>query len=545
MKRLSIANILTVTNILTCLFQADISSRFTGWRGSLRLVGSHVPSVDVFVTYCGEGIDVLMDTIHTVCALDYPLECFHIYILDDHGRDGAQDALKAVQKTFANVHYLHRGQNVRTHSKAANLNFGMLQSAAEFVAVLDVDMIPEPCWLRAMLPHILEDDRVAMSNPPQDFYNIPDNDILGVSSEWRWLSDVLMPMQDCASKAWCTGSGFVVRRQAIADIGGFPTESIQEDVLTSTLMTAQAWKTVHVHEVVQWGLCPTSLAGVLKQRARLAAGVVSLAVPGQKDVDRKHRLDCLAVAAVYSFGAAVVTIAAVGIPALVAFGYELVNFQTTMDFNICFWLGIVDCSCQLLYGIAESGLSDYRLPVMNGFKGMWSAPHRLAAVTGTLISDGTLWKPTGLSFVDETELYSWPLWRRWKYVFLDCMMAAHLLVFGACLFGAWSWVRQVVLGDFLSQDTWLRAMTGLGWPPLFLFWTCVLSNTWIPLAYATLTPRPVARASLIERRTDSGAPTPTVQARLGDEKRAPQWQAFVIAAWMVVAGVSFCVAGKT
>jgi cellulose synthase/poly-beta-1,6-N-acetylglucosamine synthase-like glycosyltransferase len=37
----------------------------------------------------------------------------------------------------------------------------------EYIAALDADMIPEPAWLRAIIAHMVIDDKMALVCPPQ------------------------------------------------------------------------------------------------------------------------------------------------------------------------------------------------------------------------------------------------------------------------------------------------------------------------------------------------------------------------------------------
>lgn len=75
-------------------------------------------------------------------------------------------------------------------------------------------------------------------------------------------------MRDMADSAWCTGSGWVIRRQALDGIGGFPTASLTEDLLTSALLLAAGWKTGYVAEALQYGLVPESYYAHVKQFTR-------------------------------------------------------------------------------------------------------------------------------------------------------------------------------------------------------------------------------------------------------------------------------------
>ena len=127
-------------------------------------------------------------------------------------------------------------------------------------------MIPLTYWLCALIPHILQDPKVVMANPPQRFYNLPDGDPLGQSMDF--VFDVLSYLQDALDLAWCIGTGWVAQRSAIEQIGGIPTEAILEDVSTSVLLNARGWKAAYVHENVQRGLVPDKFAGWVKQTRR-------------------------------------------------------------------------------------------------------------------------------------------------------------------------------------------------------------------------------------------------------------------------------------
>ena len=56
-------------------------------------------------------------------------------------------------------------------SKFGNLNFGLGFADAlpsgpcDFVAILGIDMIPLPYWLRAALPYMVADSKVGLANP--------------------------------------------------------------------------------------------------------------------------------------------------------------------------------------------------------------------------------------------------------------------------------------------------------------------------------------------------------------------------------------------
>ncbi len=144
-------------------------------RKKLRLTGDVVPTVDVLITCCGEDDDLILNTTRAACSIDYPVGAFRVVVLDDSKSPSLSRAVHALSEQYPSLHYRSRPKfpGVPHHFKAGNFNYGLDQTLgmeggrAEFVAALDADMIPEPHWLRAILPHMLLDERCALACPPQ------------------------------------------------------------------------------------------------------------------------------------------------------------------------------------------------------------------------------------------------------------------------------------------------------------------------------------------------------------------------------------------
>ena len=153
-----------------------------------------------------------MDTVRAACALDYPPEFYRVVVLDDGGSKLIQDSVERLSREQAgrNLYYASRDVKVRSFSKNGNMNFGLefvagLPSGpSEFVAVLDIDMIPLPFWLRAVLPYLVSDSKVGLASPSQRFYNIPNRDPFFQSLDM--LSDGVETIKDCVSSSWCKSS---------------------------------------------------------------------------------------------------------------------------------------------------------------------------------------------------------------------------------------------------------------------------------------------------------------------------------------------------
>lgn len=118
-------------------------------RAQLRLIGNDVPTVDVFITCCGEEEEVILDTVRGACYQDYPSDRFRIIVLDDGRSVTLEGSLNQLALPHPNVYYAAREKipGKPRHFKAGNLNFGLDVShalprgASQFMAALDADMV--------------------------------------------------------------------------------------------------------------------------------------------------------------------------------------------------------------------------------------------------------------------------------------------------------------------------------------------------------------------------------------------------------------------
>ncbi|KAF2757481.1 nucleotide-diphospho-sugar transferase [Pseudovirgaria hyperparasitica] len=262
-------------------------------RPQLRLRGAAVPTVDVLLTTCGEAIPVIVNSVRAACNIDYPQYRYRVVVCDDSADPELQEALQPLLVEYPQLYYQARRKypGVPHHYKAGNLQsgidfvVGLPGGCAEYIATLDADMIAHPEWLRALLPHLLRDPLLGLISPPQTFWNVPADDSLCQS-----LCDFIHYLElkkDHIGTAWCTGSGVVMKRFIIDQIGGWPTPSMAEDQLLSCIMNGEGYKTAYCHEFLQIGMSYVIPAHTipdhsltfpdLKQRTRWAVGTLQTA----------------------------------------------------------------------------------------------------------------------------------------------------------------------------------------------------------------------------------------------------------------------------
>jgi cellulose synthase (UDP-forming) len=78
--------------------------------------------------------------------------------------------------------------------------------------------------------------------------------------------------RDAWDVSFCCGSCSIARRAAVEIIGGFPTESITEDLLTTLSMLNKGYKTRYLNERLSMGLAAENLKGYFVQRERWCQG---------------------------------------------------------------------------------------------------------------------------------------------------------------------------------------------------------------------------------------------------------------------------------
>ncbi len=230
------------------------------WRNRLR-AGDTPPTIDVFVTACGEPVALIARTVVAARDMDLAHETF---VLDD----GDDDELRDVCAVLG-VHYLRRPGS--EHAKAGNVNAALARTVGEMVVVLDADHVPEPGFLLQILPHFV-DPQVAFVQSPQYYDNRVNVIATGAAEAQRMFYELVCPGKNHFNAAFCVGTNVMFRRAALEEIGGIWTGSNSEDIWTSLELHRRDWKSVYVPQVLSHGLAPEQIEPFLKQQLRWASG---------------------------------------------------------------------------------------------------------------------------------------------------------------------------------------------------------------------------------------------------------------------------------
>ncbi|MGI9577497.1 MAG: glycosyltransferase family 2 protein [Microthrixaceae bacterium] len=237
---------------------------FLAWRSvdCPRVPVTKVRTVDVLVPTYDEPVEILRATLLGCAAITHP---HRTWLLDDGRRPPMAELARAM-----GVEYVTRDDN--THAKAGNINNALEYLDGELIAVLDADHVPLPDFLNAMVGHF-DDPEVVLAQAPHEFSNLDSvQHIGGEVHEQSLFFRVICPVKERDDAVFWCGSGTVIRRQALVEIGGVQTDTIAEDFHTSIVLHQRGWKTRYVDETVLLGLAPHDLDSFLLQRSRWARG---------------------------------------------------------------------------------------------------------------------------------------------------------------------------------------------------------------------------------------------------------------------------------
>lgn len=273
--------------------------------------GGHWPTIDVFIPTYNEPPDVLEVTLRHATSMDYPEGKVRVYLLDDGRWRSSDDSLSGEQQQQRRMAlfrrrsameslcerygatYLHRPE--AKHAKAGNLQYGFDRSSGEYLILLDADFAVQPHFARRVVGLLVEQPHVGLVQTPQWFRNadavMRNLGIEGlVPDDENFFMSVVQPCRDAYDNAFCVGTSCMVRRAAVEALGGFPHQTICEDLELSYALRLQGFQTVFLNEPLSFGLVPENVPTLINQRLRWCRGTIQHLFISTGPIFGKHRL---------------------------------------------------------------------------------------------------------------------------------------------------------------------------------------------------------------------------------------------------------------
>ena len=217
--------------------------------------------------------------IDAVCRLSHPPTHLQIQVLDDSTDETtlrARRRARTWRRRGVDITVHHRTR--RTGYKAGALAAGLESATGEHILILDADFVPRPDLLEALLPS-MADPRAGMVQARWDHLNEHDS----------WLTRAQALLLDghffLEQRGRYLGRRFfnfngtagLWRRRALADAGGWQSDTLTEDLDISYRAQMAGWRFVLRDDVGVPAELPSTPASLLVQQRRWAQGGVQTA----------------------------------------------------------------------------------------------------------------------------------------------------------------------------------------------------------------------------------------------------------------------------
>ncbi len=213
-------------------------------------------------------------TIIAALHIDWPADKLQVYVLDDGNREEFRLFAES-----AGCGYISRP--VHNHAKAGNINWAMKQTSGEFIAIFDCDHVPTRSFLQITAGWFLKDKKLGLLQTPHHFYS-PDpfernlGQFRRIPNEGELFYGLVQDGNDFWNATFFCGSCALIRRTALAQIGGVAVETVTEDAHTSLRIQRNGWNTAYINIPQAAGLATESLSSHIGQRIRWARGMIQI-----------------------------------------------------------------------------------------------------------------------------------------------------------------------------------------------------------------------------------------------------------------------------
>jgi len=237
---------------------------------------TNAPPVTVQLPVYNE-LHVVERLIDAVTRLDYPQDKLQIQVLDDSTDETttlAQARVNYYQKQGFDIVLIHRPE--RTGFKAGALQRGLETAAGELVAIFDADFVPDPDFLRRIIPHFQDNPRLGLvqarwSHINADYSPLTRAQALALDGHFvveqtaRQRSGLFMNFNG-ASGVW--------RKRCIEEAGGWQGDTLSEDLDLSYRAQLAGWEFLYLPDVASPAEIPPQINAFKRQQFRWAKGSI-------------------------------------------------------------------------------------------------------------------------------------------------------------------------------------------------------------------------------------------------------------------------------
>lgn len=238
--------------------------------------GQPHPMVSIHLACCNEPPDMVLATIKSLQALDWPR--LEILIVDNNSSDPrcwqpiqayVEDQRRAGDHR---LRFIHLPQWPGYKAGALNEALRRTDPQAQWVAVVDADYVVHPHWLRR-LAGWFESPDVAVVQCPQAHRDWNHSRLTRMMN-WEYEGFFRLGMHHRHERNAIVqhGTMTLIRSRALRGVGGWNPECVCEDTELGLRLLEQGGRKVYVDDVMGTGLVPRDFAAYQRQRERWARG---------------------------------------------------------------------------------------------------------------------------------------------------------------------------------------------------------------------------------------------------------------------------------
>jgi len=235
---------------------------------------TNYPLVSIIVPAYNEEVNAV-GSLHNLLKADYPN--YNVIFIDDGSKDDTYEKVRSAFLNESKVTVLSKPNG----GKASALNYGILQSTAEYVICIDADTKLKPDAVSQLMKHFL-------FSPPQ-----PEGKLIGavagnvkvgneVNMLTRWQAIEYITSQNFDRMAFSYLNAITVvpgaigafKKQAIEDAGEFTTDTLAEDCDLTIRILKAGYIVANEPKAIAYTEAPESLKMFIKQRFRWSFGVL-------------------------------------------------------------------------------------------------------------------------------------------------------------------------------------------------------------------------------------------------------------------------------
>jgi cellulose synthase/poly-beta-1,6-N-acetylglucosamine synthase-like glycosyltransferase len=243
--------------------------------GGHRPVGQQAPKVSIHVPAYREQPDMVIETLNSLKALDYP--DYEVVVIINNTPEAFYSAPVAARCRELGAHFKFLDITC-TGFKAGALNVALQHTApdASIIAVLDADYVVEKNWLNDLVP-VFDDPQVGLVQAPQDHRDGDRSPLKTVmNSEYAGFFDIGMVQRNEDDAIIAHGTMLMVRRSALEHVGGWGTDTICEDTELGLRLYEAGYAAHYTSRRYGWGMLPDTFKAFKTQRFRWAYGAMQI-----------------------------------------------------------------------------------------------------------------------------------------------------------------------------------------------------------------------------------------------------------------------------